>query len=102
MPDYNNEEKAVVFGVTGGDAKYLAVFDDSISLDDNLINNYFKPSGYLYEEPYNLLMQEFRTVSTYNTVIETCSGGANKVNEIADKVHESTAAVSYTIIANIR
>ena len=42
-------------------------------------------------------MQEFRTVNTYNTVIEACSGGANKVNEIADKVHESTAAVSYTI-----
>ncbi|MBQ9550132.1 MAG: ATP-binding protein [Lachnospiraceae bacterium] len=97
VPDYNNEEKAVVFGVTGGVAKYLTLFDDSISIDDNLINNFFKPSGYLYEEPYNLLMQEFRTVSTYNMVIEACSGGANKVNEIADKVHESTAAVSYTI-----
>ena len=97
VPDYNNEEKAVVFGVTGGVAKYLTLFNDSISIDDNLINNFFKPSGYLYEEPYNLLMQEFRTVSTYNMVIEACSGGANKVNEIADKVHESTAAVSYTI-----
>ena len=97
VPKYNNEEKAIVFGVTGGVAKYLTLFDDSVSLDDNLINNFFKPSGYLYEEPYNLLMQEFRTVNTYNTVIEACSGGANKVNEIADKVHESTAAVSYTI-----
>ena len=29
-------------------------------------------------------MQEFRTVNTYNTVIEACSGGANKVNEIID------------------
>ena len=97
VPNYNNEEKAVVFGVTGGVAKYLTLFDDSVSLDENLINNFFKPSGYLYEEPCNLLMQEFRTVNTYNTVIEACSGGANKVNEIADKVHESTAAVSYTI-----
>ena len=97
VPNYNNEEKAVVFGVTGGVAKYLTLFDDSISLDDNLINNFFKPSGYLYEEPYNLLMQEFRTVNTYNTVIEVCAGGANKVTEIADKAHVTTAALSYVL-----
>lgn len=97
VPKYNNEEKAIVYGVTGGVAKYLTLFDDSISLDENIINNFFRPSGYLYEEPYNLLMQEFRTVNMYNTVIEACSGGANKVNEIADKVHESSAAVLYTI-----
>ena len=97
VPLYSNEEKAIVYGVTGGVAKYLTLFDDSISLDENIINSFFKPSGYLYEEPYNLLMQEFRTVNAYNTVIEVCSDGANKVNEIADKVHESTSAVLYTI-----
>ncbi|MCR4600372.1 MAG: ATP-binding protein [Clostridia bacterium] len=97
VPRFNNEEKAIVFGITGGVAKYLTLFDDSISLDENIINNYFKPSGYLYEEPHNLLVQEFSKVSNYNTVIEACSGGANKVNEIANKVHESSSAVLYII-----
>lgn len=97
VPNYSNEEKAVVFGVTGGVAKYLTLFDDKITLDDNLINNFFKPSGYLYEEPSNLLSQEFRNVSAYNSVIEVCAGGCNKVNEIADKTHISTASLAYIL-----
>ena len=97
VPKYGFEEKAIVYGVTGGVAKYLTLFDDTLSLDDNLINNFFKPSGYLYEEPINLLTQEFRTINTYNAVIETCAGGANKVNEIADKARVTTAALAYVI-----
>ena len=97
VPKYNAEEKAIVYAVTGGVAKYLTLFDDKISLDDNLISNFFTTSGYLYEEPMNLLTQEFRSVGTYNTVIEVCAGGANKVTEIANKAHISTATLSYIL-----
>lgn len=97
VPKYSAEEKAIVYGVTGGVAKYLTLFDDELSLDDNLIRNFFTTSGYLYEEPMNLLTQEFRTVNTYNTVIEVCAGGANKVTEIADKAHITTATLSYIL-----
>ena len=97
VPHYSAEEKAIVYGVTGGVAKYLTLFDDSLSLDSNLIKHYFDTSGYLYEEPLNLLSQEFRTVNTYNSVIEACAGGANKVNEISDRTHESTATLSYVL-----
>ena len=97
VPRYTPEEKAVVYGVTGGVAKYLSLFDDSKSLDENLINHFFRTSGYLYEEPSNLLTQEFRNISAYNSVIEVCSNGANKVNEIADKAHISTAALTYIL-----
>ena len=97
VPKYNAEEKAIVYGVTGGVAKYLKLFDDKLSLDENLIRNFFTTSGYLYEEPMNLLTQEFRSVNTYNTVIEVCAGGANKVTEIADKAHITTATLSYVL-----
>ena len=97
IPKYNAKEKAIVYGVTGGVAKYLTLFDDKLSLDDNLIRNFFTTSGYLYEEPMNLLTQEFRSVNTYNTVIEVCAGGANKVTEIADKAHITTATLSYVL-----
>ena len=97
VPGYSCEEKAIVYGVTGGVAKYLTLFDDTLTLDQNLINLFFRTSGYLYEEPYNLLMQEFRTVNTYNAVIEACSNGANKVSELSDKTHESTATLSYVM-----
>ena len=97
VPRYTAEDKAIVYGVTGGVAKYLTLFDDTQTLDQNLTGLFFSTAGYLYEEPYNLLVQEFRSVNTYNAVIEACSNGANRVNEIADKTHESAAALSYVL-----
>ena len=97
VPNYTNEEKAIVYGVTGGVAKYLSLFDSRLSLDENLISLFFSPSGYLYEEPLNLLTQEFRTVNSYNTVISVCANGANKMNEIAEKAHISTASLTYIV-----
>ena len=97
VPSYTYEEKAIVYGITGGVARYLTLFDDSLSLDDNIIKNYFSIAGYLYEEPQNLLTQEFRTISSYNSVIEVCANGANKVNEIADKTGISSASLMYLL-----
>lgn len=94
VPAYSYEEKAVCFGVTGGVAKYLSMLDDTKSLDENIIQLFFRKTGYLYEEPNNLLTQEFRNVSTYNDIISAIASGANKVNEIADKSHvEQSVAV---------
>ena len=45
VPKYSFEDKAVVYGVTGGIAKYLAMFDDGLSLDDNLKNLFFSDTG---------------------------------------------------------
>lgn len=97
VPHYSYEEKAIVYGVTNGVAKYLSLFDDNLSLDENLIRQFFNKTGYLYEEPTNLLIQEFRTINTYNSVISICASGTNRTNEIADKAHISTAALSYVL-----
>lgn len=97
VPSYNYEDKAIVYGITGGVAKYLSLFDDNLSLDENIINNYFESSGYLYEEPSNLLSQEFNAVNKYNEIIEVCSNGMCKLNEIATKTHMSTSALTYNI-----
>lgn len=94
VPAYSYEEKAVCFGITGGTAKYLSMLDDKKSLDENIVQLFFRKTGYLYEEPNNLLTQEFRNVSTYNDIIGAIASGANKVNEIADKAHvEQSVAV---------
>lgn len=94
VPAYSYDEKAVCFGVTGGVAKYLSMLDDAKSLDENIIQLFFRKTGYLYEEPNNLLTQEFRNVATYNDIISAIASGANKVNEIADKAHvEQSVAV---------
>ena len=78
-------------------AKYLSLFDDSKSLDENIITQFFTKSGYLYEETNNLLTQEFRNVSSYSDIIEAISSGANRLNEISDKTHIAQTAVSHAL-----
>lgn len=97
VPDYSVEDKALVYGVTGGIPKYLELFDTNLTVHENIVRLFFSDSGYLYEEPANLLKQELREAGTYNMVIETMAGGANRVNEIATKTHLDTAAVSYCL-----
>lgn len=91
VPDYSDEDKALVYGVTGGIPKYLELFRPELSVYENIIKLFFNSSGYLYEEPENLLKQELRDVSTYNAIIEAMASGAAKINEIATKIHSDTA-----------
>ncbi len=97
VPAYSEEDKAICYGVTGGIAKYLSLFDDKFTLDDNIKKNFFSSAGYLYEEPSNLLSQEFRNVSTYNDIIAAIARGANKPNDIADKAHLDVTTVQHAL-----
>lgn len=97
VPNYSEEDKALVYGVTGGIPKYLELFRPELTVYENIIQLFFDSSGYLYEEPGNLLKQELRDVSTYNAIIEALASGAVKVNEIVTKVHSDTATVSYCL-----
>ncbi len=75
----------------------MELFRPDISVYENIVQLFFNSSGYLYEEPGNLLKQELRDVSTYNAVIEAIASGATKVNEIVTKTHSDTATVSYCL-----
>lgn len=97
VPCYSDEEKALVYGVTGGIPKYLELFQPKLSVYENIVQLFFNNNGYLYEEPGNLLKQELRDVSTYNAIIEALASGATKVNEIVTKIHSDTATVSYCL-----
>ena len=50
------------------------------------MENLFKTSSYLFEEPENLLKQELREPAIYNSIISAIAGGASHANEISTKV----------------
>lgn len=97
VPKYTAEEKAICYGVTGGVAKYLAMFDTQKSLDENIKALFFNPDGYLFDETRNLLTQEFNDITLVNNVIEQIAEGENALNLIASKVHEKETTVLYTL-----
>lgn len=97
VPDYSEEDKAVCYGVTGGVAKYLAMFDGSKDLDENIKRLYFRTDGYLYDETRNLLTQEFNDVTLVNNVIEQIASGQNTLNTIAMAIGEKEPTVTYSL-----
>ena len=97
VPDYSAQEKAICYGVTGGVAKYLALFNPKKSLDENIIKLFFNTDGYLFDETRNLLIQEFTDVTLVNNIIEQVASGENTLNNIASKVHERDTTVLYSL-----
>lgn len=97
VPQYSYEEKAICYGVTGGVAKYLALFDPAKSLDDNIKKLFFRTDGYLYDEVRNLLVQEFNDVTLANNVIEQIASGETTVTGISQRVKEKEPTVLYTL-----
>lgn len=94
---YTPEQKAICYGVTGGVAKYLALFDDQRPLDENLCDLFFDKAGYLYEEPENLLTQEYRNVTTYNAIIGAIASGRTKLTQIADLTHLEPSKIAHAV-----
>lgn len=46
LPNYTNEEKAIIYGFTGGVAKYIRQFECNRTLDENIIEHFYSLGGY--------------------------------------------------------
>ena len=83
--NFGNEDKALLYGATGGVPEYLNKINPQKTVRDNVTDLFLTPSGHFFEEPSNLIKQELREPSTYNAIIEAIAGGASRLNEIATK-----------------
>jgi len=101
VPRYRVTDKALVYGITGGIPKYLELFDDTLSLRQNVVKLFLSTAGFLYEEPSNLLKQELREPIKYNLIIEAVAKGSSRLNEIATRTGLDTSAVSNYITSLI-
>jgi len=91
---FNKEEKIILYSATGGVPEYLSRIDNTLSLQENVRDLFFKPSGRLFEEPANLLKQELKIPETYNAIITAIAAGSSRLNEISTKVGIETSQCS--------
>ncbi len=90
------EDMAVIYGITGGIPLYLSMMNERKSVADNIKENFLTANAYLFEEPTNLIKQECRDASQYNSLISAIANGATRLSEISDKTGiESSLATSY-------
>jgi AAA+ ATPase superfamily predicted ATPase len=95
-PDMTPEQLSLIYGITGGIPHYINKLGVRGDIDAALLENFFEPSAYLFEEPENLLKQELREPAVYNSIITAIAGGASRANEIATKVGiESAKCAKY-------
>lgn len=97
---YNNFSKqdlAVAYGITGGIPLYMSKLDDKRSIEDNIKDNFFDASSYLFEEPSNLIKQECREPMQYNAIIKSIATGSTKIGEISGSsgMNDTSATSNY-------
>ncbi len=94
FPRYSNEEALTVYSILGGTPLYLSLFDDSLSIRENIIKNCLSTTGYLFNEVENLLRMELKETSFYKNIMLAINSGASNLNTIRDKVGEDSAKIS--------
>lgn len=81
--NFSNQDLALAYGITGGIPLYMSKVDDTKSMEDNIKDNFFDTSAYLFEEPGNLIKQECREPMQYNAIIKSIATGSAKISEIS-------------------
>ena len=94
VPKLSKLDQALVYGVTGGIPKYLSLIDDSLSIDENVTTQFFDRNEYLFEEPGNLLKQEYSDPSIYQAIITAIAAGGSQMKDIKGKTGLESSTIS--------
>lgn len=94
---YTNEDCAMVYSILGGCPGLWKMFDEKLSVKENIIKNIVSDNGPLHEVALNLLSDELRETGVYNTILLALSEGKNKLNELYEHTGFSRAKISVYI-----
>lgn len=94
LPKLSKEDAFIINTVCGGVPQYLSYMLDSMSVADNIKKNFLSKSGRLFDEPNNLLQQELRDPTNYNSIINAIASGASKHSKIAQSAHLQTGPLT--------
>ena len=94
FPHYSNEEALTAYSILGGIPLYLSLFDDNLTIRENVIKNCLSTTGYLFNEIETLLRMELKETYFYKSIMLAINSGASTFNTIKDKVGEDAAKVA--------
>lgn len=94
LPKYPVEELIKVYGCLDSIPGYLAKFDPSKGLEENIKLRIFKKGEFLYLEPEFLLREELRDPSNYMSILKAVAAGNSKFGEICASTQLDKSLVS--------
>lgn len=94
FPNYNDEQAVTAYSILGGIPFYLSLFNDKLSIKENIIKNCLSTTGVLFNEIETLLRMELKEPYFYKNIMLAINGGASTFNTIKDKVGEEPAKIA--------
>ena len=94
FPRYSEEESLIAYSILGGIPLYLSLFDDRLSIKENVIRNCLSTTGYLFNEVDNLLRMELKETHLYKRIMEAINSGASTFGNIREQIDEVPAKIS--------
>lgn len=89
-----SEDLIRYYATFGGTPYYLSMVDPCEGYATNVERLFFRKEGLLYEEPIMLLRQELREPAVYSSILDAIAAGANKPQEIADRIGEQRTSLA--------
>ncbi len=93
-PNYNPEQKLIAYSVLGGIPLYLSLFDDRLSIEENIIKNCLVPTGYLFNEVDTLLRMELKEIYFYREILYAIGAESSDFGDIKNKIDEDSAKIA--------
>lgn len=88
---FSSVEIACIYGMTGGVPRYLMLFNDKLTLEENVKQLFLTPLSPLFYEPSNLLGHEVREQALYTAILSILAEHSCKMAEIHNRIQEETS-----------
>lgn len=85
LSGFSDEDQMRIYTMVGGIPLYLSKFDPSLTLHDNVIENFLRMDSYFADEPFMTLIEDFRNPLTYYSIIAAISEGTTRNSDIATR-----------------
>lgn len=80
--DYSMTGKIMLYSVFGSSPLYLKNLDPELTFNENIYRNVLSKDSFFYNYGKNILPEELREHSVYNTILQALASGKKKLNDI--------------------
>ena len=83
LPNFTSEQRVAVYTITGGVPAYIELFDDSLTILQNLQQRIVTPANVMLSDAVFLLHEQLDDPRNYIAVLEAIAAGFHRLTEIA-------------------
>ncbi len=94
LEGFPEEDKVRIYGMVGGIPLYLSKFDSTMSLEDNVIENFLEKDSFFRNEPTMTLIEEFSRPHTYGKILGAIAEGYARMNDICTRTSMISSSLS--------